>query len=241
MPDPKTLVLMTTWNRPDLLRRALTDVRREADWIGAELVIADDHSDDARTLSFLAAAAESGATVIRSPETRVSEVSPHHYCQRNNLFAFAWILEHRPDCELIVKVDDDIQLAPTAFQRMLEVRTRAITGGLDVAQTSGIQTIHEETVGRGDGFNLTMSACNACVIYEAADWRKIIEVVNEQPECLATFMNHGFDWFFTRWYIPNMRPHGKAIATRPSVCYHAGHKGLHTNGVDINVNYAGVP
>lgn len=239
--DPHVVVLMTAWNRPQLLRRALMDVRREAEAIRAEVVISDDHSDDPSTHELLDVARHGGFVLIQPPDPRSESVSPHDHCQRNNLHAFGWVLEQRLECELILKVDDDIQLAYGAFAKMLEVRTRAIGGGLDVAQTSGIQTVHEETVGVGQGFAHTSSACNACVIYEAADWRKLLAMVNDEPQKMIDFMEHGFDWFFTRVFLQAARPHGKAIATRPSVCYHAGHDGLHTHQKDINFNYAGVP
>jgi hypothetical protein len=64
-PTPETVVLMTTWNRPMLLRQSLPQVEREAASIGARLVIADDQSDDERTLSLLDAANGRGADLIR--------------------------------------------------------------------------------------------------------------------------------------------------------------------------------
>jgi hypothetical protein len=61
----ETVVLLTTWNRPALLRQSLPQIEREAARIGASLVICDDQSADADTLGLLHAASARGADVIR--------------------------------------------------------------------------------------------------------------------------------------------------------------------------------
>ena len=68
--DGRTVVVLTTWNRPALLEQSLPQIEREAASIGAPLVIADDQSDDPATLALLAGAARRGADVIQRPYVR---------------------------------------------------------------------------------------------------------------------------------------------------------------------------
>jgi hypothetical protein len=63
--DAETVVLLTTWNRPALLRQSLPQIEREAARVGATLVICDDQSADAETLGLLHAASVRGADLIR--------------------------------------------------------------------------------------------------------------------------------------------------------------------------------
>jgi hypothetical protein len=66
----ETVVLLTTWNRPALLRQSLPQIEREAARIGASLVICDDQSTDAETLGLLHAASTRGADLIRRQYVR---------------------------------------------------------------------------------------------------------------------------------------------------------------------------
>lgn len=61
----ETVVLLTTWNRPALLRQSLPQIELEAARIDASLVICDDRSADAETLGLLHAASARGADLIR--------------------------------------------------------------------------------------------------------------------------------------------------------------------------------
>jgi hypothetical protein len=61
----ETVVLLTTWNRPALLRQSLPQIEREAAGIGAALVICDDQSADSETLDLLQSAGSRGAEVVR--------------------------------------------------------------------------------------------------------------------------------------------------------------------------------
>ena len=70
---PETVVVLTTWNRPSLLRQSLPQIERETDSIGARLVIADDQSDDPATLALLEGAERRGATVIRRAYVRARD------------------------------------------------------------------------------------------------------------------------------------------------------------------------
>ncbi len=70
-----TAVLLTTWNRPVLLRQSLPQIEREAAGIGASLVIADDQSSDPETLELLESARTRGAELIRRPYVRKHEIA----------------------------------------------------------------------------------------------------------------------------------------------------------------------
>ncbi len=67
---PFTVVLLTTWNRPRLLRQSLAQIEAEAHSIGARLVICDDHSSDPESLELLESASDRGIPVIRRDEPR---------------------------------------------------------------------------------------------------------------------------------------------------------------------------
>ena len=70
-----TVVLLTTWNRPSLLRQSLPQIEREAARIGARLVIVDDRSSDEDTLRLLDRARANGAELLVSPGRR--QTDPH--------------------------------------------------------------------------------------------------------------------------------------------------------------------
>jgi hypothetical protein len=78
----EAVVLLTTWNRPNLLGQSLPQIEREAARIGARLVIADDQSGDPETRALLMAAQEHGADLIRRPYARgnpsVADAFIHH-------------------------------------------------------------------------------------------------------------------------------------------------------------------
>jgi glycosyltransferase involved in cell wall biosynthesis len=78
-PTPETVVLMTTWNRPTLLRQSLPQIEREARSIDARLVIADDQSDDEHTLALLDAARRRGADLIRRDYVRAPYAAKDSY------------------------------------------------------------------------------------------------------------------------------------------------------------------
>jgi hypothetical protein len=69
-PLPDTVALLTTWNRPALLRQSHPQIEREVSRIGAPLVISDDQSDDPETLALLNAARGRGADLIRRAYVR---------------------------------------------------------------------------------------------------------------------------------------------------------------------------
>lgn len=108
---PETVVILTTWNRPALLRQSLPQIERETASIGAQLVIADDQSDDLETLALVEGAGRRGASVIRREYARQRQpdvdVFPH------NSPEFAW--DH------MQQVQDDAEQrgghAPTARAR----------------------------------------------------------------------------------------------------------------------------
>jgi len=85
--DSRAVVLLTTWNRPNLLRQSLPQILWEAKEIGADLVISDDGSDDPDTLKILSEAEAEGVVVISRDYDR-SKVRRHDATGLNNIFAF---------------------------------------------------------------------------------------------------------------------------------------------------------
>jgi len=119
--DSRAVVLLTTWNRPNLLRQSLPQILWEAKEIGADLVISDDGSDDPDTLKILSEAEAEGVVVISRDYDR-SKVRRHDATGLNNIFAFNYLCENYPKAELFIKVDDDTYHAKGSFRKMLPRR-----------------------------------------------------------------------------------------------------------------------
>jgi hypothetical protein len=283
----ETVVLLTTWNRPALLRQSLPLIEREAARIGASLVICDDQSADPETLDLLHSAKARGADLIRRPYERsgygaleesvhlrpkdalrrlvgspagadivrqgaqtgrggqvvarkVFELWEHQLgaahvsAQRNNLFGFRHVLANHPGARFILKVDDDVVLAPGAFEMMLAVWDRASQDAHDVLAVSGIRTVNERPMARFDGYTITSGVCNVAVLYRRDDWETMLAVT---PEPLV--IRDGFDLAFAWHYAPRHRPGAVAVSVAPSVVYHTGLNGLHVRNRDLNCEYQG--
>jgi hypothetical protein len=237
------VVLLTTWNRPALLGQSLPQIEREARAIGAPLVISDDQSDDPAALALLAPAPSRGIEVIRRsyvrrPNRRLEAAwkDEHFHIQWNNLFAFRHVLEHYPDAGMVLKVDDDVVLAPGAFGAMLSVSEKAARDGHDVLGVAGLATVYEPIVERFDGYAITASLCNAAVLYRRGDWARYVATIPEQ-----VIVGYGFDVTFRDYYAPRHRAGARMISVVPSVVYHCGLHGTHEEASvgDININYVG--
>jgi hypothetical protein len=283
----ETIVLLTTWNRPALLKQSLPQIECEAARIGASLVICDDQSSDAETLSLLHSASGRGADLIRGRTARSghskleesvhlrpkealrrlvgsaagaeivrrSAQNGHHgdvvigkmlelwerqldaahvSAQRNNLFGFRHVLATHPGARFILKVDDDVVLAPGAFETMLAVWSRASQEAHDVLAVSGIRTVNERSMACFDGYTITAGVCNVAVLYRSGDWERMFAVT---PESVA--IRDGFDLAFAWHYAPRHRPGAVAVSVAPSVVYHTGLNGLHVRNRDLNCEYSG--
>ena len=227
------VVLQTTWNRPRLLRQSLPQVEAEANAIGAQYVIADDQSEVEETIVILEEAKSRGIDVIQRDYIRDPSEPAHPLIGLNNAFAFGYVLE-KYDPKLIIKCDDDIVLMPGAFRTMLDARNKAIADGHDVLLMSGIQTANEPCYEEYDGYNRTYGACNAAVIYDAADFERFLTETH-----LGNIVMEGFDCHFVRLMQRKWRAGSECFTTRPSVAYHTGVTGAHVMSDDINVNYGG--
>jgi glycosyltransferase involved in cell wall biosynthesis len=232
----ENVVLLTTWNRPRLLAQALQCIEREANSIGAQLVIADDHSDNEDTLVILGEAKSRGIEVIVNQEyQRMALDSPHIACGRNAHYAFNYVVENYKGIDYIIKTDDDIYLMDKAFATMHQARADAEANGIEWLAVSGIQTVNERTIEDYGTYRTTTSPCAASTIYRYEDIRIAFSSEIHQSE----HMMNGWDWTFWEIYRRKWKENGKAIATCPSVAFHAGRTGTHLTGEEINQNYAG--
>ncbi len=231
---PRLAILLTTFNRPHLLAQSLPQIEREANRLRVPLVISDDHSTNIDTAVLLEGARSRGVDVIQPAQPRGDIEDPHHCIQKNNLFAFDYVLQAFPDLELILKVDDDVVMIDGAFSHMLATWDRAKTQGLDVLTLSGIRTINEPILQMFDGYAKTSGSCNAAVIYQAADWK-----IYSQEVAQWIILAEGFDCAFLGRYANQYRPLAMTLSLVPSVVYHTGLTGVHTRGADYNVDYAG--
>ena len=96
-----TVVLLTTWNRPSLLRRALRQIEGEVKRIGARLVISDDGSSDAETRDLLARAHDHGADVLTRPELGDVDVRLEEVVHAPPRDAMRTVATSPEGCELI--------------------------------------------------------------------------------------------------------------------------------------------
>jgi glycosyltransferase involved in cell wall biosynthesis len=234
-----TTVVMTTYNRPNLLAQSLPMVERETKRIGAKLLIADDISNDERTIDLLKGAMSRGAEVIHRANQRTIPEDPHerniasHYSiGYNNIFAFNHVVENYKT-KYILKIDDDTYLADGAFERMLYVQEIAKEDGLDVICTSGIRTVNEPVIAETRDYCVTFAACNVGIIFRTEDWRILLG--NYKVPAIAA---DGFDIFFMRTFKSRFYPNSSFICTNPSVIYHTGFTGVHVFGENLNVNFS---
>ncbi len=232
-----TVCILTTWNRPSLLRQSLPGIIRECQSVGAQLVIADDQSDNVETLNLIAGAEDRGAIVItrnyeRLPEDNVDPHKGHVLTGRNNMFAFQWVLDKFPDAKYLIKVDDDTFHADGAFQKLFKAYDRAIVDGYKVIHVSGLATIFEPRLADHDGYSVIEKGCNATILYFREDWEIFLEEAH-----MGNIDIDGFDCHFMRMYWTKYKMDHVPIAVKPSYVYHTGFTGIHLGGHDINVDY----
>lgn len=158
----------------------------------------------------------------------------HVSAQRNNLFGFRHVLSSHPGARFILKVDDDVVLAPGAFETMLAVWDRASQDAHDVLAVSGIRTVNEQSTTCFDGYTITSGICNVAVLYRRVDWERLLAVTPERVT-----IRDGFDLTFAWHYAPRHRPGAVAVSVAPSVVYHTGLNGLHVRNRDLNCEYQG--
>jgi glycosyltransferase involved in cell wall biosynthesis len=97
----EAVVLLTTWNRPNLLRQSLPQIEREADRIGARLVIADDQSSDPETRALLIAAQEHGADLIRRPYARAERSAADVFIHHERKAALRHLIGSTPGSDMV--------------------------------------------------------------------------------------------------------------------------------------------
>jgi hypothetical protein len=97
----ETVVLLTTWNRPALLRQSLPQIEREAASIDARLVICDDQSSDAETLGLVQAAADRGADLIRRPYVRAHDATVDECIHRQPVDAMRRLFRSPSGAEIL--------------------------------------------------------------------------------------------------------------------------------------------
>lgn len=152
--------------------------------------------------------------------------------QENNLFGLRHVLGNYPRARWILKVDDDVQLRPHAFEIMRKTWISAERAGHDVLAVSGIRTVHERLTRRYEGFGLTVGVCNVTVLYRRADWERCLDLIPDQ-----LIRDKGFDLAFAWDYAPQHRPGATAVCVMPSVALHAGRNGVNVRDRDINCDF----
>lgn len=232
----KTISLLTTWNRPKLLKQALEHIERESADFGAQVVIADDQSDNYHTLKLLDEAEKRGVIIIKRPYVREPDTNPHYLVGWNAQFAFLHCVE-KLNADYVIKFDDDVALAPRAIHRVFEAREAALADGYKILATTGITGTWEPVTYAPEGkpYRLVATPCAAMCLFAAEDLR--ICFTDISPATIAT---NGWDWSFVNEYRNKWKADHVFAATAPgSVCYHAGHTGVHVLNIDINKDFEG--
>lgn len=229
--------ILTTWNRPNLLRQSLPRIIQECADIGAPLIIADDQSEDTETLNLIAGAEDKGARVITRPYNRTAEDNcdlrrGHVLTGRNNMFAFQWVLDNYPDAKYLIKVDDDTFHMQGAFRKLFEAYSNALSDGYKVIHVSGLATVFEPRLADHEGYSVIDKGCNATILYFREDWEIFLKEAH-----LGNIDIDGFDCHFMRMYWHKHKRDHVPIAVKPSYVYHTGFTGVHLGGSDINADY----
>ena len=229
----KPIVLMSTFNRPELLRQSLPQVGREAMSVDADLYIHDDQSDDEETLAMLAEAGARGINVFsREYNRRETNLNGHECTGMANVFAFKHILEQNSEWTHLIKVDDDTFWHPGGMKMMVDKYEQAVDDGVDVLWFSGITTINETELEDHGSYAITEGCCNAAVIFRREDLQSFVSTIP-----LPYIVNDGFDTsFLIRWAKKN-RPEAKSVSIKPSVVYHTGLTGVHVRHLELNRNF----
>lgn len=226
------VTLLTTWNRPAYLAQSLPLIEREAGTLG-KLVLVDNGSDNPKTIEMIEEIKPRLDGFLYHPRSRM-KLDAHWHCGDAAIAAFNYVTENFKDCTHILKCDDDIFMIEGAWQKIVDAWKDA-EGEFQVAACTGIQTINETTVYQRDSFNVVTSPCAAACLYEANDMKRLFcGNIDHQ-----SIRRAGWDWTYSDSYIRKNKPQHKFIATKPSVVYHAGFTGTHTEKSDFNMNYAG--
>lgn len=134
----KTVVLMTTWNRPTLLSQALPHIEREAAAIAAPFVIADDRSDDEETLALLEEAHNRGAQVIRRQYVRRRDVDVDAIIQHDPQTALRRLLASEHGKAFLNEVDSRAALTSEGWEQVQWLWHRATRRAHGYAQLNNL-------------------------------------------------------------------------------------------------------
>lgn len=231
------VAVLTTFDRPQHLRRTLPRILDQLEESRVPLVIADDHSTDEETLFLVEKAAEHrGAILTRRPPDRRLKLHPHFRIGRTMLHAVRFVSRRWPRAKLMLKLDDDAWLGHNAVTEMLSAwRNAEKTWGKKLVALSGITTKNEQFMD-GDcipgNFVRVSASCSVAVLHRMAFLRAAFSKIGAKH-----VVNRGWDCtFWWEWAFPNgERSNGRvACMTKRSVVYHLAHTGVHLVDQDVN-------
>lgn len=217
---------LTTFDRPALLRQSLPDILRQTFDCGLPLLIQDDGSTDKETLDLLLEA-EAHAHVTLAGRTQHDGLHAHLSTGRNFLEGVTRLMNGFGVESAILKLDDDIALAPGAIHEML--RAWHQVRNMNPATLSGLAG--PETVEIAEpfpGVALTATSCSPACIHRLDLWRDTIQALG-----VNQILHHGWDSVFFHAFLPT-RKTLRCFTTKPSVVYHTGHTGVHLVARDVN-------
>jgi glycosyltransferase involved in cell wall biosynthesis len=133
-----TVVLLTTWDRPALLRQSLPQIVQETNRIGAQLVICDDRSSDEETLGLLQSARDRGANVIRNPSVRHADPTLDGVIHGDPTDALRRLATSSPGVELISRYTRCGYGADAVRRALVELWTRRLGDAHVSAQNNNL-------------------------------------------------------------------------------------------------------
>lgn len=225
---PVRSVFLTTFNRPHLLAQSLPEILRQAFDCGLNVLIRDDGSTDPDTLEQLAEA-ERCEGVTLTGRTRHDGLHAHLSTGRNFLEGVTWLLDRYGPEAAVLKVDDDIVLAPDAIHRVVTSwESIAPLSPVSLSAMVGPHTRIEAEC--SPGVVLVDSSCSTCCVHRLDLWRDCIQEVG-----VTEIVKAGWDTIFFWGFLHKLHPERmRCFATKPSLVYHTGHTGVHLIETDHN-------
>lgn len=225
----KITALLTTYNRPRLLQQSLHHIERECANVGAQLVIADDESDNFQTKTILESAKATHDVIVRK-WGRTQYDNPHYSLGFHAVFSFKYVLnKYNPD--VILKLDDDCVLSEGALPCLIKAYEQALNDGYDVLACSGLQGIYEHQTQAFEDrcYCLIDHPCAVTCLYPARYFKIYLDNTPE-GEIATSGWDHKFLDFRHKWL-----PDTVFINTFPfDVAFHAGFSGTHLINTDVN-------
>lgn len=203
-------VIITTFNRPQYLKRCLESIRNADLSLVDTILISDDHSDDPETKRLINEFEVDGPTIIRS-------FSPRNMSIKGSLLFGCDILFTR--CNIVTNLDADAIVTKDAFNKLFDYKKRFpghIVTGFNCTTKNRDGSIRHKILSEAEGYNMKASVGGINMIFDSSIYSQIIRPALQK--CLAK----GGNWDHQSC-ITSMTGYGKEIVCMvPSCVQHIG-------------------